>query len=578
MRLVTVAEMQDAERHSGVSIPELMENAGLAVAQEAWLLLGELAERRILVLCGPGNNGGDGLVAARHLKDWGADVAVVLLNPRPDDPNLTQLTEREVPTTVLEEEGRGKEEGGEALGRLEEALGGAELVVDALLGTGHARPIEGVLAEVMTRLRAARDRRLPPRLIAVDLPTGLDADTGAVDLLTVAADHTATFQWSKIGLHVQPGAQYAGRVEVVDIGIPTAGHADAAVGQGLTLTEADAGEQPNVGQGLTLPGPALEAPASTPSGQVLNLTELMTDRWARDLLPARPLDAHKGTFGSAMVVAGSPHYTGAAYLACMGALRSGAGIVTLACARTIYPILAAKLTETTFEPLDDTDGYLTAREAGDVHRALGARDYSALLVGPGLSQGGYPQAFMKGLLSLLAGGGSGIHPDTGAGGLRAMIIDADGLNNLAKIDGWPQALPLPTILTPHPGELARMTGLSAAEVQAARLASARRYAAEWGVTLVLKGANTIVASAEGPARISPFANPGLASGGTGDVLAGVIAGLVAQGLAPFDAASLGVYLHGLAGEQVRRELGSAGMLAGDLLPALPRVIKELKGG
>ena len=427
-----------------------------------------------------------------------------------------------MPINVLED--------AEGLARLDEALTGAELVVDALLGTGRARPIEGTLAEVMTRLRAAREHRLPPRLIAVDLPTGLDADTGAVDPLTVAADHTATFQWSKIGLHVQPGARYAG---------PRRG-----------------GRHRH---------PCTCAPMEAERGK----PELMTDRWARDLLPPRPLDAHKGTFGSAMVVAGSPQYTGAAYLACMGAHRSGAGIVTLACARAIFPILASKLTETTFEPLDDTDGYLTAREAGDVQRALASRDYSALLVGPGLSQGGYPQAFTKGLLSLLQGDGSAT--------LKAMVIDADGLNNLAKIDNWPKSLPLPTVLTPHPGELSRLSGLGTAEIQDARLATARRFAVEWNTTLVLKGANTIVASADGSARISPFANPGLASGGTGDVLAGVITGLVAQGLDPFGAASLGVYLHGLAGEQVRRDLGAAGMLAGDLLPALPRVIKELRG-
>jgi NAD(P)H-hydrate epimerase len=586
MRLVTVAEMQDAERHSGVSIPELMENAGLAVAQEAWLLLGELADRRILVLCGPGNNGGDGLVAARHLKDWGADVAVALLKERPDDPNLTQLTKREVPVTLVD--------GPEGLARLDEALAGAELVIDALLGTGRARPIEGALADVMTRLADARERRLPPRLLAVDVPTGVNADTGAVDPLAVAADHTATFQWSKIGLHLQPGAQYTGRVEVVDIGIPPPG------GQALSLTGGGEGE-----------------------------TSLMTDRSARDLLPPRPLDSHKGTFGSAMVVAGSPQYTGAAYLSCMGALRSGAGIVTLACARAVYPILASKLTEATFEPLDDTEGLLTAREAGDVARALENRNYSALLVGPGLAQGGYPQAFVKQLLSLLSNlpspahgrgthaegglgegpggsgsvrggsgihpdteaggegkGGSGIHPDTGGGGtLRALIIDADGLNNLARIDNWTSLLTLPTILTPHPGELARLTGLEAAEIQADRLGAARKYAAEWNVTLVLKGANTIVAAPDGAARpdgrtsvrISPFTNPGLASGGTGDVLAGIITGLVAQGLPPFDAASLGVHLHGLAGEHVRSDLGPAGMLAGDLLPTLPRVIKELSG-
>jgi NAD(P)H-hydrate epimerase len=515
MRLVTVAEMQAAEGGAGVPVEQLMENAGLAVAQEAWLLLGELAERRILVLCGPGNNGGDGLVAARHLKDWGADVAVALFSARPEDANLAQLKEREVPLFVLDEQ--------DGMTRLDEALGGAELVIDALLGTGRARPIGGTLAEVMTRLRDARNRRLPPRLLAVDLPTGLDADTGSLDPLTVAADHTVTFQWSKIGLHVLPGASYAGRVEVVDIGIPEAGGVEA-------------------------------------------VTELMTDRWARETLPDRPPGAHKGTFGSAMVVAGSPQYVGAAYLSCMGGLRVGAGIVTLACARVVYPILASKLTEATFEPLDDTDGFLTAREASQVHRRMTEGGYRSLLIGPGLGQGGYPVAFMKAIVPMLA-----------ADDLRGVIIDADGLNCLAKIDKWPEKLKAPTVLTPHPGELSRLTGLATEEIQADRLSIARRYGAEWGVTLILKGANTIVAAADGRARVSPFANPGLASGGTGDVLAGVITGLVVQGLAPFDAASLGVYLHGLAGEHVRRELGSAGMLAGDLLPALPRVMKDLRG-
>jgi NAD(P)H-hydrate epimerase len=523
MRLVTVAELQAAESGAGVPVEQLMENAGLAVAQEAWLLLGELADRRILVLCGPGNNGGDGLVAARHLKDWGADVTVALLADRAGDSNLAQLKERDGPVFVITDQG-GDE-------RLTEALSGAELVIDALLGTGRARPIEGTLADVMTRLREARERRLPPHLLAVDVPTGLDADTGAVDRLTVAADHTVTFQWSKIGLHVLPGAACTGRVEVVDIGIPS-----ESGGQVSNLT-----------------------------GEVAT-TELMTDRWARGALPDRPPDAHKGTFGSAMVVAGSPQYVGAAYLACMGGLRVGAGIVTLACARAVYPILASKLTEATFEPLDDTDGFLTAREASQVQRRLTEGGYRSLLIGPGLGQGGYPVAFMKAVLPLLA-----------VDELRGVVIDADGLNCLAKIDKWPEKLKTPAVLTPHPGELSRLSGLPTADIQADRLAVARRDAAEWGVTLVLKGANTIVAAADGRARISPFTNPGLASGGTGDVLAGVITGLLAQGLPPFEAASLGVYLHGLAGEHVRHELGSAGMLAGDLLPALPRVVKELRG-
>jgi len=547
MKLVTVAEMQAAERDSGVPLAQLMENAGLAVAQEAWLMLGELADRRILVLAGPGNNGGDALVAARHLKDWGADVTVALLKPRgEDDANLTALVEREVPIGGIEDDAK-----------TDEALAGAELIIDALLGTGNTRPIDGDLAALLDRLREARSRRLPPRLLAVDLPTGLNADTGAVDPHCVAADQTVALGWSKVGLHTLPGAQYAGRVEVVDIGIPP-----------------------------------------TSGGQALRLTELMTAAWARSALPARPLDAHKGTFGSAMVVAGSPQYTGAAYLSCLGALRTGPGIVTLACARSIHPIIASKLSETTFEPLDDKEGYLSAEEASAVRRALSARKYDALLIGPGLGQHGYVSAFLRALLPMLvatnrgsgsqegqpytrksapqsaaaAGPTSTAQPD-----LRALVLDADALNNIAKVDRWWEMLKLPTVITPHPGELSRLSGQSTEEIQADRLGAARRCAAEWDVTLVLKGANTVVAAPDGRARLSPFANPGMATGGTGDVLAGAITGLIAQGVEPFDAASLGVYLHALAGDLVRRDLGDAGMLAGDVAAALPRAIKELSG-
>src|SRR6266542_5440292 len=210
MKLATVAEMQRAERECGVPVEQLMENAGLAVAQEAWLMLGELADRKILVLAGPGNNGGDGLVAARHLKDWGADVTVVLIKPRgEDDANLSALVEREVPIIILNGD----------TAKLDQALARAELIIDALLGTGRAREIEGPLSRVLDKLRDARSRRLPPRLLAVDLPTGLDADTGAIDSHTVAADQTVALGWSKVGLHMLPGSQYAGRVEVVDISI-----------------------------------------------------------------------------------------------------------------------------------------------------------------------------------------------------------------------------------------------------------------------------------------------------------------------------------------------------------------------
>ncbi|MDP2673550.1 MAG: NAD(P)H-hydrate dehydratase, partial [Dehalococcoidia bacterium] len=470
MKLVTVAEMQEAEKRSGVPVPQLMESAGLAVAQEAWLLLGELAERRIVVLAGPGNNGGDGLVAARHLREWGADVSAYLLEPRhKKDAVFAPLLKAKAPVATAEEDAK------DGYKRLEELLAGADLVIDALLGTGRGRPIEGALAEVLDRLRAARGRPLAPRLLTVDLPTGIDADTGAADPHCVPADATVALGWSKVGLHVMPGSQLAGRVEAVDIGMPKELESDG-------------------------------------------WTELMTARWARPALPERPPWANKGTFGKALVVAGSPRYVGAAYLACMGGLRAGAGLTTLACARSLYPVFASKLTEATFEPLPDEEGYLSAEAAHSVGQIL-AREYDALLVGPGLGQEAYVRAFMRSLLPLLK-----------ADALRGVVIDADGLNNLSKLEGWWKELATPAVITPHPGELSRLAGLPVEEIQSDRLAVARGYAGEWGVVVVLKGANTVVTAPDGRARLSPFANPGLASGGTGDVLAGAIAGLIAQGL------------------------------------------------
>ena len=480
------------------------------------------AERRILVLAGPGNNGGDGLVAARHLKDWGADVIVYLLKPRKEDDSVyKQAIERGIPIIVEGEEDADK--------RLSDAMSGAELVIDALLGAGSSRAIESPLADVLDMLRDARANRLPPRLIAADIPTGVDADTGAADPHTVAVDETVALGFSKVGLHVLPGSQYAGRVEVVDIGIPSA-----------------------------------------MAGEVK--TELLSRRWAQEHLPPRPADAHKGTFGSVMVIAGSPKYTGAAYLSCTGALRSGAGIVTLACGKSIHPILAAKLTETTFEPLDDKDGALTAYEAHSLIRAMSERGYESLLVGPGLGVSGYQQAFMRGLLPALT-----TEPVRDHRALRAIVIDADGLNNLAKMDNWPALIKVPAILTPHPGEFARLTNLDIADVQADRLALARRYADKWGVVVLLKGSPSIVAAPDGRARINPYTNPGLATGGTGDVLAGTVAGFVAQGVEPFDAACLGLFVGSLAAEMVRQELGSAGMLASDVAAALPRAQRDLRG-
>jgi NAD(P)H-hydrate epimerase len=291
------------------------------------------------------------------------------------------------------------------------------------------------------------------------------------------------------------------------------------------------------------------------------MTELITSNLASEMLPERPLDANKGSFGRTLVTAGSVNYVGAAYLACNGALRVGAGLVTLATSASLQPILASKLTEATYLPLPEAEpGVIGATAAEALAKECG--HYNALLIGCGLGQSQSTLEFIGSLLTEEI--------------LPPLVLDADAINLLAKIRYWWQALTDDVILTPHPGEMARLCDLPVEEIQSRRLNIARRFAAEWHKTIVLKGAHTIIAAPDGRCCISPFANPGLASAGTGDVLAGVIAGLVAQGLPFFEAASLGVYLHGEAAEMIRNMLGDTGMIASDLLPALPLVIKQLK--
>lgn len=528
MKLVTSAQMRTLEEKAaqrGITTELLMENAGLAVAQEARRLLANGEARRFLVLVGPGNNGGDGLVAARHLADWGATVEVYSVRRRgPDDRNEAQLIERNVPVLAADEDPDYRQ--------LQQALEHADVVIDALLGTGVSRPITGVIADILDRLQrtletardsAPREEPLTPRVLAVDLPSGLNADTGAVDPHTVRADVTVALGFAKVGTHLPPGSFYIGQERVVDIGLPAEFAAELPV-------------------------------------------ELLRDAWVHRSLPPRPDDANKGTFGKLLVVAGSSNYVGAPALCCWGAYRVGTGLVTLACLESLHPILAAKLTETTFLLLPDTaGGHLSGDTASLILRAL--RDYDVLLIGPGIGTEPVTQAFLHIVLFNLY--------ETG---IRAAVVDADGLNALARSPGWWEQVHVPLVVTPHPGEMARLTGMTVKEIQANRLTVALRYAAQWGVTLILKGANTVIAAPDGQARLSPFANAALASAGTGDILAGAVAGLLCQGLEPFDAAACGVYIHGMAGQHLRDELGAAGLLASDLLPVLPRVLKQLRGG
>ena len=518
MKIVTVEQMrrlEEASADEGVSTDSLMENAGLAAASQVRKVLGTVAGCRVLTLVGPGNNGGDGLVAARHLRRWGAVVTAYLVRRRHQpDPKLKLALAGGVLTISDSDDPE--------LKSLELELSRSPLVIDAVLGTGRSRPLEGMVKEVMLHLIAARVRRPEMTVIALDLPTGMDADTGQVDAACPQADFTVTLGYPKVGHFQFPGAAKLGRLQVLDIGIPL--HLD----HDLKL-------------------------------------ELLTGEWVNVRLPSRPLSAHKGTFGHTLVIAGSRNYVGAAYLASQGAARVGAGLVTLASPEGIYSILASKLTEVIHLPLpEDENGGFHPDGAGLLRDHL--HEYSSLLVGSGF---GVSEGLVEFLRRLLL-----VAPEPSL----PVVIDADGLNSLSRIEGWWRDLKGTVVLTPHPGEMSTLTGVPTSDIQARRTEAALEWSSLWGKVVALKGAHTVVANPEGRCWVSPFANPALASGGTGDVLTGVIAGLMAQGLSPEDAACCGVFLHGSAGRAVSVELGDAGTLAGDLLDALPRTIKVLSGG
>ncbi|MFC2048149.1 NAD(P)H-hydrate dehydratase [Chloroflexota bacterium] len=516
MKIVTADQMRQIDQDCakiGLPTDVLMENAGKAVAEEVRRILGAIDKQHILVMIGTGNNGGDGLVAAHYLHDWGAEVSLYLFGQRlAKDTNLKLLRERGITCVEAAQD--------ENLDRLDDLLSSATAVIDAIFGTGKSRPLGDAFVPALDRVGKAKEGQPSIHIIALDLPSGLNADSGVVDPACLYADNTITLGFPKPGLFNPPGAERAGKITVADIGIPS------YLAKEITI-------------------------------------ELITDDWARLVLPKRPLGANKGSFGKVLVVAGSINYIGAAYLACSGAIRVGAGLVTLATAASLQPILASKLTEVTYLPLPESVAGIISSEATRlIHQELD--NYDVLLLGCGLGQSMPAIRLIKSTLFRLK-----TEPPP-------IVLDADALNILAKIPNWWQQLAGDAILTPHPGEMARLADVSIDEVQSDRVGMAKKMAQEWHKTIVLKGAYTVVATPDGQSRISLAANPGLASAGTGDVLTGVIAGLVAQGLSLFDAATCGVYLHGEAGEVVKERLGDAGMIATDLLSVLPLVIKQLK--
>ncbi len=526
LKVVTAAQMTALEQESerqGTSTDTLMETAGLAVAEYARQRLGGAAGARVVILVGPGNNGADGLVAVRHLRRWGAEVTACLLTRRPQaDPKLDLARDCGVDVLDLAS--------GEGMAAYERLLARSHLVIDAVLGTGRSRALQGVVRDALLRVAEMREGGSRPLLLALDLPTGLDADTGAVDEATPAMDATLALGFPKAGLLAFPGAARAGEPVTLGIGLP------GGVGQDNVALE------------------------------------LLTPQWVASRLPPRPLDSHKGTYGHLLVVAGSRNYVGAACLVARAAHRAGAGLVTLATPESVYPSVAAQLTETIHLPLPEDKEGRVHPDGADVVRETLTR-YDAMAVGSGMGQSNGVAEFMESLLL------------TGQAANLPVLVDADGLNSLARRGDWWQRRSGPLVLTPHPGEMATLTGLSTAEVQGDRVGAAREWAARWQAVVVLKGAFTAIAEPELPstsgpqrdglARLSPFVNPGLASGGTGDVLTGVIGSLLAQGMEPFDAASCGVYLHGLAAESVTGGRGYTGLLASEVADAVPGAIGSL---
>lgn len=510
MKVATAQQMREIDRAAmdrGVAGIVLMENAGCAVVEAVLDLLADApGDPTIVIVAGKGNNGGDGLVVARHLHNRGYDVQVCLLcrgDELSGDAATNYSAARSYGVPIAEQC---------SLRELGEALAAADLVVDAILGTGISGEVRGMAAEA---IRAINDCSAP--VVAVDIASGVDADTGAICGLAVRADVTVTFGLPKVGNVIYPGAAYCGELRIADISLPTDCLTDPAIRTNLILEDVAAAS-----------------------------------------LPPRREDMHKGDAGRVLIIAGSRGYTGAAALAASGALRAGAGLVYLAVPESCNAVLEAKCTEAISLPMPDNDaGCLTPAAAKPILDFASTVD--AVLIGPGLSR----------------------HPDTAAlvpavvsGTDQPVVVDADALNCLSDTGTQPLHHTSPTVITPHPGELSRLTGQSIADIQSDRLSAARSAAEQFGAVTVLKGAGTVVALPDGEAWINTTGHDALASGGSGDVLAGMIAAFIAGGSSPEDACIAAVYYHGRAGEAAAKRSSRRSVIASDLLSAIGRVFPD----
>ncbi len=519
MKVLTAAQMQavDCRTIDEIGIPGvvLMENAGRSVAEEIiqrFSLTGTplTVSPRALIFAGKGNNGGDGYVIARHLlnQGWGVQTLVLAERDAIKDDAALNLTALENCGGLVDFVSDSK-----TLATCLAAIGEFTVLVDAIFGTGLAKPAQGLYLQAIEWL----NQQLSP-VIAVDISSGVDASTGRVLGTAVNSTLTVSFAFPKVGQVSYPGAGLSGELVTVDIGIP---------------------EQI--------------------AGQTSTDCLLIDAAEARCLLPVRSRDGHKGTFGHLLIVAGSTGKGGAAVMVAESGLRAGAGLVTLACPQSIQPILACQLTEVMTVPLADSKGEISLLSYEDI-KVL-AKGKQALAIGPGLGLG----EEMSDLVCRLTQDSD-----------LPMVIDADGLTALCgHTDMLGFHTDRPIVLTPHPGEMARLTGLSVDEIQANRFVVARDFAVRHSVVLVLKGARTLTASPDGHVHVNSSGHAGLASGGMGDVLTGLIGSFLAQGLAAMDAATLGVYLHGMAADRLLATFGDAGLLATDIIYEIPATRQAL---
>lgn len=512
IKIVTAAQMQELDRRTiteaRVPATTLMERAGTGIVsslEERW---GSVRGTMVTIVCGKGNNGGDGFVAARLLRRRHAKVRVLALaSPTELSRDAATMYKRFV-------RGAGKSSvyPYTSKAQAQALLRDSDILIDALLGTGLSSPVTGRYAEVIDCIN---DAHRP--VVAVDLPSGLHADTGAVLGRTVCASLTVTFGLPKLGLYQGQGIDHAGEVAIVDIGIPSA-YVDA----------------------------------------VASRITLMTRTAVQAYLPRRRPSSHKGTFGHAGIIAGSVGKTGAAALAARAALRVGAGLVTVATPSSVNDVLEAKLLEAMTVPMPETKARTLARNALDrLVSFMAVR--TAIAIGPGLSTAPETVELIQALTKQLD---------------RPAVFDADALNALTGRIARLASCKIPPIITPHPGEMARLEPEATPQtVNNDRLGIATRFARERGLFVVLKGARTVVARPDGAVAICPTGNPGMATAGTGDVLTGMMVGLLAQGLPSWEAACAATYLHGMAGDLAAAGKGQAGMIAGDLVEQIPYALK-----